>query len=265
MESLAEVMAILRYEGRQDLAALLTDAEVDLEFLDVGFPLASDGEIFFTNANIYAPITACKSLRELPKDDDDAILDALREVWAVTEAGGTYVKSVSYSIDRESLGERFALLYADPIGWSRVDRTMDRIRGLLTTAATEEQFNEVGLLCREGLISLAEAVFEPSKHPPLPNDNTDVSRTDVKRMVGRYVASEYPGSSNREFRKCVDSTVDLANKVTHRRTSTHRDAVLCAQATINLIGLIAVISGKRDRDQQGPSAESHVQRFEDIA
>ena len=259
MESLADVVAILRYEDRQDLAALLTDAYVDFEYVDMTFSLTSDVSFDLVNATIYASISACKALRELSKEDEDVILESLREVWPVSGSDGRHIQSVSYNINKDSLKDGHTHLFTNPIGWQRVDRTMDRIRGLLTTASTEEQFQEVGVLCREGLISVAQAVFDERHHPPLPGDNTDVSTSDVKRMIARYVASECPGASSREVRKCVNSAVDLANKVTHRRTSVYRDAALCAQSTFNMIGLIAIISGKRDqaaRQLQGIEGET---------
>lgn len=255
MNSLAEVIAILRYEGRQDLSALLADAYVEFEYLDTAFPLTSDAEIELVNAAVYAPISACKALRDLKENDQKSILDALQEIWPASEAGGMYIRDVSYNINKNSLRDGLTHLFTNPIGWLRVDRTMDRIRELLPVASTEEHFQEVGVLCREGLISVAEAVFDPRLHPPLPNDNTDVSATDVKRMLARYVAVEFSGSSDQELRKCVNSAVDLANKVTHRRTSDYRDAALCAQATFNVIGLISLISGKRDRDKPSSSEE----------
>lgn len=247
MESLKDVVAILRFRGREDLSALLTDAELDFEYLDTLFPLNSEGEIILTNANIYAPITACEALRNLTENDHGTIRDALSDVWPATESGGTVIQNVSYSINIDSLSENTTRLYASPVGWQSVDRAMDRIRELLATASTVEQFQEVGVVCREGLISLAQAVFDASQHPPLRNDTTDVSDSDVKRMMARYVASECPGPSNQEVRKCVNIAVDLANKVTHRRTSVYRDAAFCAQTTINVIGLIAIISGRRNR------------------
>ena len=252
MESLADVVAILRYEDRQDLAVLLTDAYVEFEYVDMAFSLTSDANVELVNATIYASISACKALRELSKEDEDVILDALREAWPASEVGGRYIQSVWYNINKDSLRDGLTNLFTNPVGWQRVDRTMDRIRELLTTTSTEEQFQEVGVLCREGLISVAQAVFDERQHPPLPDDNTDVSASDVKRMIARYVASECPGSSSREVRKCVNSAVDLANKVTHRRTSVYRDAALCAQAMFNVTGLIAIISGKRDRAARRP-------------
>ena len=262
MDSLADVIAILRYEDRQDLSALLVDAYADFEYLDTGFSMTSDAEIHLVNAAIYAPISACKTLRALPKEDQDVIFDALREAWPASEAGGMAIQNVSYNINKDSLGDGLTHLFTSPIGWQRVDRTMDRIRELLTTASTEEQFQEVGVLCREGLISVAQAVFDARRHPPLPNDNTDVSDTDAKRMIGRFVASAFPGASSQEIRKCVNSAVDLANKVTHRRTSAYRDAALCAQATFNVIGLITLISGKRDRDELRLSVEAHGREYD---
>lgn len=249
MDSLADVIAILRYEGRQDLSALLADAYLELEYLDTGFSITSDAEFELMNAAIFAPIAACKGLRALSEGDHAIILHALQEVWPTPEAGGIFIKSVSYNINKDSLSDGLTHLFTSPIGWQRVDRTMDRIRELLATASTEEQFQEVGVLCREGLISVAQTVFDAKRHPPLPNDNTDVSDTDAKRMIARFVASESPGPSSQEVRKCANSTIDLANKVTHRRTSNYQDAALCAQATFNLVGLIALISGKRDREE----------------
>lgn len=256
MESLSDVVVILRHEDRQDLAAMLADAYVDLVFQDVAYPMTSEGEFYLTHAAIYAPIWAWKSLRKLPDADDKVIHDALQEAWPANEAGGTIIQSVSYSIDKDSLRENTTLLYTKPIGWQRVDRGMDRVRQLLMAASTEEQFQELGVVCREGLISVSQAVFDPKQHPPLPNDNIDVSDTDVKRMIARYVASECPGKTGQEIRKCVNGAVDLANKVTHKRTATYRDAALCAQATFNIIGLISIISGKRDNGQLRPSVES---------
>lgn len=248
LDSLTDVIAILRYESREDLSALLADAHVEFEYLDTGFSMTSDAEIAFVNAAVYAPLSACKALRDLSEDSQQTILGAMREVWPASEAGGMYISDVSYNINIDSLRDGLTHLFTNPIGWQRVDRTMDRIRELLTIASTEEHFQEVGVLCREGLISMAQAVFDPRQHPPLPDDNTDVSDTDVRRMLARYVAVEFSGSSGQEFRGCVNNAVALANKVTHSRTSDYRGAAVCAQATFNVIGLIALISGKRDRD-----------------
>jgi hypothetical protein len=69
----------------------------------------------------------------------------------------------------------------EPTGWDRVDRTVTEARKRLESATTEEQFQAVALLCREILISLARAVFDPQRHPTL--DGVHASDTDAKRML----------------------------------------------------------------------------------
>ncbi len=253
MNSLESVVALLRLEGRQDLSALLTDASVDFEAQDFGFFENTDAPIAFVNAAIIAPYSACKALRQLPEEDQGVIHDALAEVWAGSLAGGMYIQNVSFSIDEESLGDGLTQLFETPTGWQRVDRTVNKVRALLIAASTEEECQAIGDYCRNGLISLAQAVFDPVRHPLLPDDDTENSNTDVRRMLARYVASECPGASNYPIRKCLNGTVELANHVTHRTTATPRDASICAQATFNAIGLIAVISGKRDSGEEPPN------------
>ena len=249
-DSLVDVITLLRYEERQDLSGLLADAYVVFDYLDTAFPLTG-GEATFelVEANIHAPVSACKKLRDLSGEDHAVILNALQEAWPTSKAGGMYIQSVSFTITRESLSDGLTHLFTSPLGWQSVDRRMDRIRELLTTASTEEHFQEIGLQCRQCLISVAQTVFDSAQHPPLPNDAVEVSKNDSKRMINRYVASECPGSSRREVRKCAYSAVDLANKLTHSDTATHSDALLCAQATFNMVGLLAIVSGKRDRDE----------------
>ena len=52
-------------------------------------------------------------------------------------------------------------------GWLRVDRTARELRARLAAAQNEEQFQAVGLLCREMLISVAQEVFFAEQHPTL--------------------------------------------------------------------------------------------------
>lgn len=52
----------------------------------------------------------------------------------------------------------------EPTGWARVDRNVDKINNALAYAENEEDFQAVGLLCREAIISLAQAVYDSTKH-----------------------------------------------------------------------------------------------------
>ena len=129
--------------------------------------------------------------------------------------------------------------------WARVDRSISEAQERLGQASTEEQFQAIGLLCRETLISLARAVYDPTLHPP--PDGVPPSEADAKRMLEAYLAHELAGSANEAARRQAKATLDLANELQHKRTASFRDADLCLEVTNNLVNLIARISGQVDR------------------
>lgn len=135
-------------------------------------------------------------------------------------------------------------LFEEPTGWMRVDRGMAEIKKRLVQASTEEQFQAVGLLCRETLNSLAETVFKEDEHPTA--DGVVPSKTDTKRMLEAYLGFMLPGKSNENIRRHAKASLDVANDLTHRRTAEFRLAALCAEATNAVINIIAIISGRRD-------------------
>lgn len=142
------------------------------------------------------------------------------------------------------LGNRSKTIFDAPTGWAKIDRTVTEIRQRLAAASTEEQFQAVGLLCREALISLAQTVFDPTKHPIL--DNVAVSKTDAKRMLEAYLAVELSGGEAKIARQHAKAALDFANEIQHKRTAGFRQAALCAESTAAVINLIAIISGQRD-------------------
>lgn len=94
---------------------------------------------------------------------------------------------------RESPFAQAADAFLEPTGWPLVDRKLGEARKQLESASTEEQFQAVGLYCRETLVSLAQTVFDPELHPPLSKDDKEPSPTDAKRMLDRYLAVELGG------------------------------------------------------------------------
>ena len=129
-------------------------------------------------------------------------------------------------------------------GWPRVDRTAGEIRRRLSEAQIEEQFQAVGLLCREALISLAQAVYDSNKHPPI--DGVAPSSTDAKRMLEAYIAVELEGSSHAAARRHAKAANAFAADLQHHRTASFRQAALCVEATLSVIEVIAIVSGHRD-------------------
>ncbi len=132
-----------------------------------------------------------------------------------------------------------------PTGWVKVDRLIDATRHRLESARNEEEFQTVGLLCREAMISLAQAVYDPTLH--LSSDGTSPGPTDGKRMLENYIAIELKGGSNETSRRLTKAALDMANELQHRRTATFRDAALCSEATRTVVNIIALISGRRSQ------------------
>jgi len=142
------------------------------------------------------------------------------------------------------LTQRKSIERVEPTGWVRVDRNVEKIIHLLESAANEEDFQAVGLLCREAIISLAQAVYNPELHQSL--DDINPSETDAKRMLESYISSELAGSSNEELRKYAKNAYQLAIVLQHKRTASFREAALCVEANRSLINIVAIISGRRD-------------------
>jgi hypothetical protein len=138
-------------------------------------------------------------------------------------------------------GER---VFPEPTGWAKVDGTLDLVRRRLEQAKTEAEWQSVGHACREALIDLAQAVYDPAKH--LSPDGVTPSRTDADRQLEAYLSVELGGGSNEAARRHAKAALAFADALQHRRTATFRDAALCAEATTSLINVIAIISGRRN-------------------
>lgn len=135
-------------------------------------------------------------------------------------------------------------VFEAPTGWLKVDRGIGEIKFRLVQAKTEEQFQTIGLLGRETLISLAQSVFDADKHPT--HDGIPASKTDAKRMLDAYIAVVLPGGANESVRRHAKASLDLANELTHKRTADFRLAALSAEATCAVVNIISIISGRRD-------------------
>lgn len=136
-------------------------------------------------------------------------------------------------------------VFEEPTGWNRVDRSMGEIKLRLAQASSEEQYQGIGLLARETLISLAQAVFDPEVHTS--PDGTEPSKTDAKRMLEAYISTVLSGKTNENIRRHAKASLDVANDLTHRRTADFRLAALCAESTNAVVNILSIISGRRDR------------------
>jgi hypothetical protein len=144
----------------------------------------------------------------------------------------------------QKLGMR-AQVFDEPTGWQKVDRQLQEVRLRLDTADSEEQYQAVGLLCREVLISVAQEVFDPSRHSS--PDEVAPSDTDAKRMLVGIFNAELQGGAHEEARSHAKAALRLALALQHRRTADFQMAALCAEATSSVVNMLAVLGGRRGR------------------
>lgn len=140
----------------------------------------------------------------------------------------------------------------EPTGFGRVDRAMGKARSQFELASAEEDYQAIGLLCREVIISLAQAVFDPAIHETL--DGVTASPTDANRMLEAYIAYVFPGASNKEVRAHARASLALALNLQHRRTAMKQLAALCLEATASTTAVISIMARAEFREVR-PIAE----------
>jgi len=144
----------------------------------------------------------------------------------------------------QKIGQR-ARVFHEPTGWQKVDRQFQEVRLRLNQAESEEQYQAVGLLCREVLITVAQEVYDAGRHPS--QSGVVPSETDAGRMLESFFSAELTGSGNEEARAHAKAALRLALALQHKRTADFRMAALCAEATSSVVNILAVLSGRRGR------------------
>jgi hypothetical protein len=137
------------------------------------------------------------------------------------------------------------LIVREPTGWERVDRALEKAHAQIKVAEYEKDFQAIGLLCREILISLGQAVFDSSVHTT--NDGILPSSTDAGRMIEAFILKEAFGPSNENLRRHAKASLNLAVELQHKRSADLRVAALSLEATFSVVNIVAILSGRRDR------------------
>jgi hypothetical protein len=119
---------------------------------------------------------------------------------------------------------------SEETGWPAVDGQIAQLRIRLSTGETSEDAQAIGLLCRDIMISVAEAVYDDSIHSAV-----GASAVDQLNAVVDYHAD---GPENRKLRRLQKATIDYANVVQHRRDCSLSEAGLIAEATIAAANLV---------------------------
>lgn len=134
----------------------------------------------------------CETVHPVVRSDLDEVL-ALVEMYnsGLSKVGRELVEGQRLSNQpvcvSQKLGQR-AQVYSEPTGWRKVDRQLQEMRLRLDTAETEEQYQAVGHLCREVLITVAHEVYDSDFHRT--TDGVIPRKTDTVRMIEAYAGSE---------------------------------------------------------------------------
>ena len=130
----------------------------------------------------------------------------------------------------------------EPTLWEKVDRQVKAMREQVARAGSEEEYQAVGHLGREVMISLAQAVIDPSE--AIGEDGKLPSTTDVTRLLDMYLGKTLSGRGNEELRRAVRGVVKATSAVLHDRRATPKDAALVAElvsASVHLMHILATM------------------------
>ena len=128
--------------------------------------------------------------------------------------------------------------------WTRIKRTVAKIKSDSASAQNEEDFQSIGLLCRDVLISLAQAVYDPIIYGDKDEEGKSIGKADAVRMIGNYFNVKLKGKQTKELRDYAKASNAIANQLTHKRTATRTDMLLTMSSTIALINFIGILEDK---------------------
>lgn len=191
----------------------------------------------------------CETVHPVVRQDQDQARGLVAEYNKELAADGWSLVEVKYVSGKpvfasQKIGQR-AQVFEEPTGWQKVDRQLQQMRLDLERAGSEEQYQAIGLLCREVLISVAQEVYNSNRH--CSQDGLAPSDTDAGRMLEAYFKMQLVGGANEEARTHAKAALRLALALQHKRTADFRWAALSAEATSSVVNILAVLAGRRGR------------------
>lgn len=121
-------------------------------------------------------------------------------------------------------------------GWPHVDEEIRELQRRFRTAATPQDYRDVGNRAVAVLEALSRTVYDPAKHLRDGETEPGVDKTNIR--IGRYVEDSLGGADNEEVRGVAKKVSELAHKVKHRPTPARRDAGIAADSVILLANIL---------------------------
>lgn len=115
-------------------------------------------------------------------------------------------------------------------------RKLKSVATLIDTAKEIEDFQAIGVQCRETLIELGNHIYEPV----MAGGEEQPQASNFKRKAELFIHFYLKGSENSDYRgiikKLTEATWDYANKITHSQNATYYEASTCVTLCISLVG-----------------------------
>ncbi|MFJ2757497.1 hypothetical protein ACIO3S_17985 [Nocardioides sp. NPDC087217] len=131
---------------------------------------------------------------------------------------------------------QFRAVLAEPVsphhrtGWLHVDEEIRELQRRFRSAATAQDYRDVGNRAVAVLEALSRTIYDPAKHLRDGEVEPPVDRTNLR--IGRYIEDSLGGGENEEVRGVAKKVSELAHKVKHRPAPTRRDAGIAADSVI---------------------------------
>lgn len=121
-------------------------------------------------------------------------------------------------------------------------RKLKSVAALIDAAKEIEDFQAIGVQCRETLIELGNHIYKPV----MAGDEEQPQASNFKRKAELFVQFYLKGSENSDYRsiikKLTEATWDYANKITHSRSATYYEASTCVTLCIEYVVIVSLFS-----------------------
>lgn len=122
-------------------------------------------------------------------------------------------------------------------GWEHVDAEVGSLRDDFALADSASDYANLARQCREIFVSLADAAYDEERHGLLKKPKDGGGGT-VKPRLEAVIRTEAAGSAREELRAVALKTLDLANKLQHRKTTTRPDAATLCDSTVMMVRIL---------------------------
>ena len=123
-------------------------------------------------------------------------------------------------------------------------RKLKNVATLIDSAEEIEDFQSIGVQCREILIELGNYIYIVD----MAGTNEQPQKSNFKKKAELFIQFYLEGSDNSDYRsiikKLTESTWDYASKLTHPSTTTKYEALTCVTLATSLVGVYENIMQK---------------------